>query len=117
MTTELLLNLFMITCITVCITDKTDIWDNINKAILQIIYKNDIKHNPNILPKIFRCSLCQTWWLCLAYCIIYGSFNVECIFVSIMLAIFAEDIGNVITFLKDVLVGIFKVITDKLYND
>lgn len=73
------------------------------------------KHFPLMhLPKVFTCSLCQTWWLCLLMVICEGQLSLLNIFYCLIMAHMAEPLANLFQGIKDGLIHLIDKITDWL---
>lgn len=92
-------NLFLIAFIVVFIVDNTDFMDTIKK----FIWKRWIKEGDyrNLQLKPFDCSLCGTWWLCLAYLIIFHKFTLLTVAFTALLSFLTPQIKDLQNLIAD----------------
>ena len=63
----------------------------------------------------FDCSLCMTWWVCVAVSILSGEFGVWSLPLSAAFALLAKPFGGIVSALLDLL-GALPGLIDKLTN-
>ena len=93
-----MINLLWINIIVV-LTHISGFWENLDSYI-------NNRHKPYHLPYIFRCALCQCWWLSLLYIIIAGPFNLMTIAICLINAYLTEVTLPLITVVKEWLLKI-----------
>lgn len=108
-----LIELFIIACIIVFITDLTDFPSSVKKAISYITTKGRIVKDEYRLHLI-DCSLCQIFWTGLIYLLCIGEFNIFYIGFVCLLSCFSNVIKNYILLIEGILTKISKTIEDFL---
>lgn len=96
--------LLYITLIVSFIVDYSGIIDTIKSALGKWLKCRVERLKP------FDCSLCMTWWSCLAYIIIAGEFTLRNILLCALCALFADKVGEVISLVRDMITKIISVI-------
>ena len=66
------------------------------------------------LPHIFKCSLCQTWWLCILYLILSHNISLLGVFLSICVAFFSDVFEAFVGLLKGLILYLLEKITNKI---
>lgn len=94
------LNILLICIFWVCVSDIA----RFGESIEQIISRR--KGKKVTLNKIFKCSLCQTWWTSLLYLIITSNLSILNITFTIFIAINSTIIKDVISLLQDAIIMI-----------
>lgn len=99
----LYLNLFIICCILVIITDLTDFFENLKKFLWDFAYDGK-KVYRGFSIKPLGCSLCETFWIGLIYLIIVGEFTVVNIGYVVLLAYMTPVVRNGFILIQDFLI-------------
>lgn len=99
----LYLNIFIIACILVIITDLTDFFDNIKKLVWKFVYGNK-KPYRTFSMKPLGCSLCETFWIGLIYIIVMGQFSILNIGFVVLMAYLTPVIRNGFILIEDFLI-------------
>jgi hypothetical protein len=98
----LYLNLFIISCILVIITDLTDFFQNIKKLIWGWVFgKGKVYKDFSIKP--LGCSLCETFWCGLIYILVMGQFSIMNIGFVVLLSYLTPVIRNGFILIQDFL--------------
>lgn len=104
------IDMAMATVVTVFVVDLsgfTQSWKNMLGRWLHV--------NPyNLALKPFDCSLCMTWWVCLAVALIEGSLSLGAVTAAALLAFAADWIGSALRMVKDIMVKLIDWIYNKL---
>lgn len=100
------IDMMLATVIVVFIVDLsgfTQSWKNMLGRWLNV--------NPyNLTLKPIDCSLCMTFWTCLALALIEGSLTLGTVTASALLAFAADWIGSALRLVKDILVRLIDLI-------
>lgn len=91
-------NILLIELIFVIALDVLHFWDEFSAMISGWITKGKVRKV--FLEKPLGCSICMSWWTNLIYSICTEQFSVLNIFIIILLAMFAHEIGGLIFMLK-----------------
>lgn len=104
-----MLELLLIGCIIVFITDISGIVDYIHKFIWSWLYPN-ITYKSTWRIKILSCSLCQTFWIGIIYLLIMGIFNLPMLAFVCLIAYFTPVIQEILFLIKDLMIRILSKI-------
>ena len=100
------LKLFEITVIVVIIVDISGFIDSIKTLIGKVLHINNVNLKP------IDCSLCMTFWVCVAYLLITNELSITAVMVTLLLSTMTPIIKDAIYLIRD-LIG--KII-NKIYN-
>lgn len=106
------LNLFFITSIIVFIIDLSGFVTEIETKLAKWLNVKKV-----IIPKPLSCSLCLTWWVCLAYLLIAGQFGLLTVLFTALLAYLTTEIGSTFYLVKSLLQQIISEIYTYFIND
>lgn len=95
----IVIDLLLITLITVFVIDLTDAVDSIKKLIWRIFHKHTPYTDYSLKP--FDCSLCSSWWLMLIYLIITNSFTIPYIALCALFSFLTPTFSNLLVGLQD----------------
>ena len=93
-----MLDILLLSALMVFIIDISGVMDSIERAIAKWLNVNKIR-----IPKPFSCSLCMSWWVGIAYCIIMHSFTISWIAYVALIAFLTPVTYNILTFVRDLL--------------
>ena len=99
----LYLNLLIIVCILVIITDLTDFFENLKKAIWVYSFGRG-KPYKEFSIKPLGCSLCESFWIGLIYLLVMGEFTIVNIGYVVLLAYMTPVIRNGFILIQDFLI-------------
>lgn len=68
------------------------------------------------IKKPFSCSLCSTWWCCLAYCAITGNLTLEAVALSALMAHLSKPAGLFLNWTRDALAALVGWLNGKIDN-
>ena len=114
MITETIVTMIEAAIVVVFIVDLSGFSDTFCEWYGRLIHRKGVQG-----VKPFTCSLCMTWWTCLAVALCDGWVCWEAVLVSALLAFLADTIGQLLTAAKDVAVTIISIIqhlTTKLWQ-
>lgn len=101
------INILLIALICTVVTDRTDFFQHIEKAIYKILHPS---RQPRELHwKLLRCSLCQTFWCSTIYLIISNSISLFLIAYSLVVAFMTPVIGEMVDFIRDLFIRFFEI--------
>lgn len=98
-------NLFLIACILTFITDYSGFWNHVEQALAKWLKINKCK-----LPKLFTCSLCQTFWLTLIYICITNHFSIFNLTLCCLAAFSTKFILDVYYLLNDISITLVRFV-------
>ena len=93
------INVLIISCICVIVTDLTDFWSFIKKIIWKMMFKN--RPYKEFSFKLLDCSLCQTWWLGLICLLVMGQFSLINIGYVLLIAYLTPVLCNFFILVKE----------------
>lgn len=64
--------------------------------------------------KPFDCSLCMTWWTCLAYALATGHFTLPVVAYSAALAFSSVTISDLLIFINETINALINYVSDKI---
>lgn len=96
----LYLNLFIIVCILVIITDLTDFFENVKRLIWVYAYGKG-KPFKDFSIKPLGCSLCESFWGGLIYLVIMKEFTIVNIGYVVLLAYLTPVVRNGLILIQD----------------
>lgn len=102
-----MLNLFLITLITVLIIDISGFINSIKFLISKIL---KIKDYRNIRLKPIDCSFCMNFWLGIIYLFITSNITLLNLSIVLLLSFSTETLKDVLTMIKDILTKIINEI-------
>lgn len=105
------LNIILIELIFVIGIDILGFWDEFSKLISRLITKGKVVKPIDIKP--FNCSTCMGFWSNIIYMFIAHQFSIFNIFVIIVLAMFAPELGGLIQMLRSWIDTLINKITIK----
>lgn len=108
----IILNLILLTIITVFIIDLSGIIDTIKKAIWKKYIKIGDWHNLRIKP--LDCSLCMSFWSGLIYLALTGHLTIPLVALTCLLAYSTPLVGDILQTIKDLLTYIINLPTKNL---
>jgi hypothetical protein len=91
----------------VALIEDTGFWDNLDEEINR---RFKLYH----LPHLFRCSLCQTWWLCLLYIIVTNNLTFFNIIVCLLLANLPPFIIALFNSIKGIIWKLINILNNKI---
>ena len=101
------INILLIALICTIVTDRTDFFQHIEKAIYKLLHPS---RQPRELHwKLLRCSLCQTFWCSTIYLIISNNISLFWIAYSLVVAFMTPVIGELVDYLRDILFKFFEI--------
>lgn len=109
----MIINLILITVITVIIIDISDFIDNLKSFIKKIITKGKLS-SPDYSLKPLDCSFCMNFWVSLVYLIISNSFTLEYICLVLVLSFLTTTIKDVLFTVKSIFDHFLYFINNKL---
>ena len=84
---------FIMVCV-VLITDVFHFWDNFSPIISRWLTHGRIDRP--IPSKIMTCSVCQSWWLNLAYIIAFGHFSILNVMLILLLSFSTSVVSDIL---------------------
>lgn len=105
----MILDLLLITVITCYMVDISGIVDSLKTPVAYLIskyYKINIDPEFVNIPKPFSCSLCMTFWMCLAYVLMNGELSLYTLCLCSLMSMFARNVTGFLSWLSEALVWI-----------
>ena len=99
----LIFNLFLIAAIWVFILDYAGFVSTIEEAVSKRLIRSKMKFH---IPKPFSCSLCMTFWTCLAYIILTNNFSIMNLVWCCGAAASTPILDEVLQFIRDAVIKI-----------
>lgn len=88
--------LLLVALVTIYIVDISGFTDSWRSALAKML------HVSRLRPiKPFDCSLCMTWWVCLAYALATGHLNLVTIAFSALLSHLSNPLAQVLIFIRE----------------
>lgn len=104
-----MINLLLITLITVFIIDLSGIIDELEHSLSKWLNKKSVH-----IPKPFSCSLCMTWWTGLIYLLVIHNFTFITIAYCALLAYLTPVFGALMQLVKDLLTKAVNIVYNAL---
>lgn len=102
---KIVIDLLLIAIIVVNITDISDLLPHIEEAL-----KRWLKRDRIILPKIIRCSYCQTHWLCLLYLLITSQLSLATYALTLFICFLTPIIMEIQILIRDLIIRLLQKI-------
>lgn len=109
------LNLLYITIAVVCVIDISGFIDSVKSLISRMLTKGKIDKT-DFSMKPFDCSLCSTFWCCLIYLIVTGTFSLALLCYILLLAVFTPVIKEIIILVKDIILKFTSFIYERIID-
>lgn len=90
------LDLLLVAVITIYIVDLSGFTESWRSALTRLLKAKDLKP-----MRPFDCSLCMTWWICIIYSIIAGTFSLPILAYIAALSFFSLPIGQLMIFIRE----------------
>ena len=106
---EVTLHLLCILFVCVTVTDRFNFFGNMGAELHRLLLgkKKEVE-----LPYILKCSLCQTFWLCLLYIILTGHFTIFYITLCVAIAGLNQVAVQFLNLIENLIINIFKKMTE-----
>lgn len=106
----IIFKLYLILFVCVTVTDRLNFWENMGAEIHRFLLG---KRKPVELPYLFRCSLCQTFWVSILYILFFDKLTLLnlalCVFVSAQNQILIQFLN----FIEEKIISIFRENNDE----
>lgn len=90
------IDLLLIAAITIYIVDLSGFTEAWRSALTRLIKAKDLKP---LRP--FDCSLCMTWWVCIIYTLIAGTFSLPVLAYIALLSFLSLPLGQLLIFIRE----------------
>lgn len=105
-TLNIIFDLICIQWLVVFIVDLSGIVDTFKSVLARFLTQGAVDTS-NYRLKPFDCSLCSTFWCCLIYLIITGTFSIPLLAFVGILAWTADNTKNILITIRETLIKIF----------
>lgn len=66
------------------------------------------------LPHLFRCGLCQTWWLCFTYLLFSSNITLFNLVIAILIAHFTDTIRALFCSIREMVNKLINILNNKI---
>lgn len=101
------IDILLIALITIYIVDLSGFTQSWKAMVSRVL---GIKALKPLKP--FDCSLCMTWWVCIIYSLIVGTFSLATLAYIALLSFLSIPLGQMMMFIKEGLIAL----TNKLFD-
>lgn len=107
----ILIKLFAILFVCVTVTDRFHFWDNLGSELHRLLMG---KKKQVQLPYVLTCSLCQTFWLSLAYIVVFGHFTLLNMALAVLVCSCNQLMLQTLNLAENFIIFLIKKINDLL---